>query len=82
MAKSRISPAPTKIECLSKRLNFMAQTLERVAKHPNREYGIIIIEDATKEKIAVLNSLASWLILAGLIRSGEMMKSGEFIWTF
>lgn len=82
MAKSRIPSAPTKIECLAKRLNFMAQTLERVAKHPKHDYGIIIIEGVTREKIDTLNNLASWLVLTGVVRSGEMMDSGEFIWSF
>lgn len=82
MANLRIPSTPTKIECLAKQLSFMAQTLERMAKHSNHEYGIIIIEGVTKEKIDALNNLASWLVLAGLVQAGEMMDSGEFIWTF
>lgn len=82
MANFRIPSAPTKNECLAKRLSFMAQTLERMAKHPNPEYGIIIISGVTREKIDALNDLASWLVQAGLVQSGEMMESGEFIWTF
>lgn len=82
MAKSRIPSAPTKIECLARQFDFMAQTLDRVAKHPNHDYGIIIIEDVTREKMDALDNLASWLVMAGITRSSEMMESGEFIWSF